>query len=86
MRSVLDSQANSNTVDEKSANEKFQAAGSLVPPGAKDGHARLEPKGVNNIETKINKDFQVKESGTDMFANNIHEPEEPDQLMKGNKY
>ena len=77
---VLDSQANSNAVDKKATSGKFKAA------GAKDDPARLEPKGLNNIETKINKILQVKESNTDMVANNIHDQEGPDPPMNSNKY
>ena len=86
---VLESQDNSNTIDQKAASKKVSSSRELVTPGPKKGHDRLESKGVNNTkentETKISKDLQVKEC-TDMYANKIHEPEEPDQLIKGNKY
>ena len=79
---VMEFQDNSNTIDQKAASKKVPSSRELVTPGAKKGHARLEPTGVNNTkertETKINKDLQVKEC-TDMYANKIHETEEPDQ-------
>ena len=58
---VLESQDNSNTIEQKAASKKVSSSRELVTPGPKKGHDRLEPKGVNNTkenkETKIYKDL-----------------------------